>query len=204
MNSRNSRKIPKNVLIYIKARKIIKRFEGFEPNVYKDCAGHPTIGYGHKITAGEDFTGRTLSDEEASELLVLDILAKADITPYVIPGLEENQRDALTSLCYNIGVGNFSKSTVLKKVNEGDLLGAFEYFGHWRRAGGEVVKGLVKRRFAELFVFADRTLDPSDSTAPSAQWGMEPMVITDGNWGLLTPALREEAVQIYEGYKRDE
>lgn len=160
---------------------IIKRFEGFKNSVYLDSARHPTIGYGHLITSSDgDLAGRVLSEGEGEALLMADIQIKADIFPHLCVTLSQNQFDALTSLCFNIGYGNFSKSTVLQKVNAGRIVEAYEYFGHWRRAGGTVIDGLMKRRFAELFIFADKTLDPEDDRVPSIQWELSgPMEVTD-------------------------
>lgn len=190
--------------VSVGAVRLIRRFEGFRASVYEDCAGHSTIGYGHLITASEGvLAAKVLSEDEAQALLVKDIQTKADISRYVHVGLSQNQTDALTSLCFNIGYGNFSGSTVLKKVNAGETIEAYEYFGHWRRAGGKIFPGLIKRRFAELFVFADQALDPADDKLPSIQWGLEPMKITDENWLSLRADLRNEAVKIYENYTLD-
>ena len=144
--------------VSLKTVGIIKRFEGFRSSVYLDSARRPTIGYGHLITSSDgDLATRVLSEDEAQSLLMADIQIKADISPHLRVTLNENQFDALTSLCFNIGYGNFSKSTVLQKVNVGQIVEAYEYFGHWRRAGGAVIDGLMKRRFAELFIFADKS-----------------------------------------------
>ncbi|MBY0282252.1 MAG: lysozyme [Alphaproteobacteria bacterium] len=122
--------------------------------------------------------------------------------PYVSVPLTQNQFDALTSFCFNIGTERFPNIDVLKRVNEGKTIEAYEYFGHWRRAGGAIIDGLIKRRFAELFIFADKILDLEEGL-PSAQWGIAPMEITDGNWTRLRkrPWLLSEAVAIYQAYK---
>ncbi|MBM3609914.1 MAG: lysozyme [Alphaproteobacteria bacterium] len=175
------------------------RFENFSPIIYADITGNPTIGYGHLVTAGENYYG-ALNQDDALGLLVSDIESKANIMPYLGVSLEENQLDALTSLCFNIGIGNFMRSTLLQKINMEDTYGSYEYFGHWRNANGVVSTGLIKRRFAELFVFANQELDPSDDTAPSMQWGLDPMPITDENWRRIGYDLRNEAVAIYQDY----
>ena len=95
------------------ALRIIQRFENFSPSVYDDSAGNPTIGYGHLITADEDYTDVELSEDEARTLLVTDMREKSNISDYLTVDLEYYQRDALISLCFNIGIGNFSKSTLL-------------------------------------------------------------------------------------------
>ena len=68
-------------------------------------------------------------------------------------GLNQNQFDALVSLTYNIGIGAFSKSTLLKKLNAGDYKGTSNQFDVWVNAGGKRLDGLVKRRAKEKALF---------------------------------------------------
>jgi lysozyme len=67
--------------------------------------------------------------------------------------LTQNQFDALVSLSYNIGVGAFKKSTLLKKLNSGDYKGAANQFDVWVNAGGKRLAGLVRRRAIEKKLF---------------------------------------------------
>ncbi len=187
--------------------KLIKRFEYFSPTVYLDGGdkGNPTIGYGHLIKPSETthYTGKHLTEAEATALLRLDIRNEAEvpISRVLEVDLSSSQLDALTSLCFNIGQGHFESSDVLKKVNAGDTNGAYEYFNHWRRTKGVITPGLIKRRFAELFIFANKKLEASDDRVPSAQWKLPSMLVTDENWGMIGRSLRDEAVEIYEEYK---
>ncbi len=73
--------------------------------------------------------------------------------PSVTVPLNQNQFDALVSLTYNIGSGAFNNSTLLKKLNKGDYQGAADQFLVWNKAGGKVMKGLVRRREAEQALF---------------------------------------------------
>jgi len=180
--------------------RIIRHFEAFSPGVYNAGDGKRTIGYGHVITSGETLGSKPISEKEAFDLMVKDIRTRANIIPLVHTKRSQNELDALTSLCFNIGLTNFSGSEVLKKVNAGETEDAYEYFGHWRRSGSQILPGLIKRRFAELFIFADKSLDPSSSIVPSEQWGVEPMEKTDENWGRINSALRHEAVKCYQDY----
>lgn len=59
----------------------------------------------------------------------------------------------MVDLCYNIGVGNFRSSTLVKKFNAGDKQGAADEFPKWNKGGGKVMKGLQRRRWAERLVF---------------------------------------------------
>ena len=68
--------------------------------------------------------------------------------------LNQHEFDALASLIYNIGSGNFNASTLRMKLNRGDYRGAENEFWKWRKAGGRVLPGLVRRREAERVLFA--------------------------------------------------
>ena len=67
--------------------------------------------------------------------------------------LNQNQFDALVSLAYNIGTGAFNKSTLVKKLNAGDILGAADQFDVWVNAGGKRMQGRVNRRAKEKALF---------------------------------------------------
>jgi len=66
----------------------------------------------------------------------------------------QGQFDAMVSLAYNVGVGNFSSSTLLRKHKAGDYAGAKAEFARWNRAGGKVMAGLTRRRAAEAALYA--------------------------------------------------
>ena len=137
---------------------LIKHFEGLSLKPYLDVVKIPTIGYGN--TFYKDGKKVTLNDKpidetEATELL--SYVAQKDfgdkILQLVKVPLNQNQFDALVSICYNIGMGNFTKSTLLKKINQGDFRGASLEFEKWNKAGGIVLAGLVKRRLKEKALF---------------------------------------------------
>jgi lysozyme len=97
---------------------------------------------------------KPISKEEAESLLNNHInndlqsiknLIKVDTT--------KNQIEALKSFVYNVGIGNFQKSTLLKKINAGDKQGAGEEFRKWIYAGGQKLNGLIKRREEERKLF---------------------------------------------------
>ena len=67
--------------------------------------------------------------------------------------VEQCQFDALVCLAYNIGLGNFRTSTLVRKLNAGDIDGAAQQFAVWNKAGGQVMRGLVRRRAAERALF---------------------------------------------------
>ena len=67
--------------------------------------------------------------------------------------VNQNQFDAMTSLAYNIGVGAFSNSTLLKKVNAKDFTGAGNEFLKWDKSNGKPLLGLTRRRQREKELF---------------------------------------------------
>ena len=137
---------------------LIKQFEGFYSTPYLCPAGIPTIGYGNIFY--EDGTKVTLQDnpiteQRASELL--EFIANKNFGRFVnitvkVP-LNQNQFDALVSFAYNLGNGNLQQSTLLKKLNDSDYIGASLEFEKWNKSGGKVLKGLIKRRLAEKELF---------------------------------------------------
>lgn len=132
------------------AIEIIKHFEGCKLERYICPAGVPTIGYGH---TGDDLPEK-ITMKEADKLLRQDMerFYKA-VDTFVTRDITENQREALVSFTFNVGQGNLSRSTLLRLLNKGDILGAANEFPKWRKAGGKILKGLVRRRKAERELF---------------------------------------------------
>ncbi|UXO69971.1 lysozyme [Pantoea dispersa] len=130
---------------------LIKRFEGLRLEAYRDSVGIPTIGYGHThgVKIGDVITGAQADDFLREDLKV----AELTINTNAKVKLTQGQFDALASFVFNLGSGNFVKSTLLKKLNTGDYAGAADEFGKWVNAGGKKLPGLVKRRAAEREVF---------------------------------------------------
>ena len=126
----------------------IASYEGFVDHTYYDAVGVKTIGYGH--TGSDVKDDQKVTRTQARALLVKDADThwKA-IRQYIKVPISQNEADAYTSLAYNIGVGNFRRSSLLKKLNRGDYTGACKAIKSWVYAGGKKLKGLVKRREAE-------------------------------------------------------
>ncbi len=141
---------------------LIKEYEGLRLKVYKDSAGLPTIGYGHLIKPGENFAAG-ITEKQAEQMLVVDLVTAEDaVKKWVSVALSKGQFDALVSLVFNIGVGSFRKSTLLRKLIAGDVAGAAAEILKWDKVGGRVVEGLVRRWVAErkLFVGVDNPVAP--------------------------------------------
>lgn len=130
---------------------LIKRFEGLETKAYRCPAGILTIGYGHTTGVKE---GDTCTPEQAEVWLREDCqVAELTVSANVNVHLNQNQFDALVSFIFNLGSGNFVKSTLLKKLNTSDYRGAADELDRWVNAGGRKLPGLVKRRVAEKALF---------------------------------------------------
>lgn len=130
---------------------LIKSFEGFRSESYQCPAGIWTVGYG--TTRGAE-PGQRVTEAEAVTMLRADLQhVEGVLSAAVKVPVTQAQFDALCSLAYNIGCGNLTRSTLLKRLNGGDAPGAAEEFLRWNRAGGQVLVGLVRRREAERALF---------------------------------------------------
>ena len=140
-----------------KGLELIKEFEGFSANAYLDVVKIPTIGWGNTFYADgrKVKLGDQISKADALELLefVANKYFADKIFPKIKVKVSQNQFDAMVSLAYNIGLGAFLKSTLLKKINQGDFKGASLEFERWNRAGGKVLLGLTRRRLKEKALF---------------------------------------------------
>ena len=133
-------------------RTLIASFEGCVLTAYQDQRGIWSIGFGH--TGAEVVEGLMWTQEQADTALADDLArrAEAPINSYLLP-LNQNQFDALVSLVYNIGQGDFAISTVLRKLKQGDFPGAATAILMWCKVNGETDPGLLRRREAEQAVF---------------------------------------------------
>lgn len=145
-----------SLLLGVAGANLIKTSEGKVNSVYADAVGVLTVCYGH--TSPYLRKGQTYTDDEC------DMLFRSDVVKHQKPiygptnciksaPLNSNQLDALTSLTFNIGNGNFCKSTLAKKLAARDYTGASKEFSKWKYAGGRVLPGLVTRRAKEQVLF---------------------------------------------------
>ena len=131
---------------------LIKHFEGFSYTPYICPAGWRTIGYGHVIKTGENFT--SITKEEGEELLKKDILiAEISVLKNIEVPLEDYQFDALTSFTFNLGGGALQRSTLRMKVNRNEHTEAAIEFLKWVWAKGKRLRGLLIRRQAEAQLY---------------------------------------------------
>jgi len=153
--------VPENAWLAINERglEVIRQSEGLRLTSYS-LAGQWLIGYGHASTARQ---GMSISLDDADLLLQSDIrIAEEGVRRLVRVRLNENEFSALVSLAYNVGVGAFSKTQVLKRLNEGDRAGAAEAFRRLVSADIQgqrvVLAALKRRREAERALFLARPL----------------------------------------------
>jgi lysozyme len=148
---------------------LIKSFEGCHNQPYKCPADLWTIGYGRvlypdqaRLKTGERASyplraehNRLWNADEIDALLEADLQRFSDGVLRLCPAAADNQchLDAITSLAFNIGLGNLASSTLRMKYNRSDYDGAADEFLKWTKAGGKVLNGLVRRREAERALF---------------------------------------------------
>ena len=136
--------------------RLLKEFEGCKLTSYKDSVGIWTIGYG--LTSAAHIVdvkqGMTITQAQAEQYLRQ---ALGQYEEAVHKGTTHepnpNQNAAMVSLCYNIGPGNFAKSSVLREFNAKNFSKAAAAFLSWNKAGGKVLVGLSRRRQAEKKLF---------------------------------------------------
>ncbi len=160
------------------AIELIKRFEGYRRASAQLPDGRWTIGYGHTLTARE---GAEVSEADAEALLVYDLIAvQHAVNESVLAPISQNEFDALCSFAFNIGLDNFRRSQVLKRLNAGAAVQAACAMELWRKADFEgeriVVDALVRRRAAEKALF----LTPAgDAWVPAPSPMLRPVIDLD-------------------------
>lgn len=139
---------------------VLKYFESCKLEAYWDKHGKVwTIGWGE--TGPDVVPGLVITQAYA------DLRLKKRLETEFVPGVKrllkieptQGQLDAMVDLAYNIGLGNFASSTLLKLYNQGDMKGAAAQFKRWRFAGGQPLLGLYRRRVADEALFNGATGD---------------------------------------------
>ena len=130
---------------------LIKKFEGCELKAYRCAANVLTIGYGSTKGVTEDME---ITQEEAESLLQEEMHEyEGYINDMVKVPLEQHQFDAMVSWVFNLGSGNLSSLTLLKKLNNSEYDEVPAQIRRWNKAGGKVLDGLIRRREAEAKMF---------------------------------------------------
>jgi lysozyme len=142
----------------VSAAKIISQFEGLELEAYKDSANIWTIGYGstkNPFTGISVKEGDKISKETALDWLNKDIAQRQMALKKLIKvPITVNQLAALTSLAYNIGLGAFQGSTLLRLLNQrAPVQQVADQFLRWNKVNRVELKGLTNRRILERQLF---------------------------------------------------
>ena len=167
-------------------RGAIARREGTVLTAYQDSAGIWTIGTGHTSAAGEPKVtkGMKITAMYADKILSNDLAAveKAVNSAVKVP-LNQNEFDALVSLCFNIGGTAFRKSTLVRKLNAGDRKGAADQFLVWNKVtvnGKKVaLRGLTARRQDERYQFLKAVTEPAKPVVIEKPVVVEKPVVAD-------------------------
>lgn len=135
---------------------LVKHFEGYELSCYRDPAGYWTVGYGHLVRSHE--FNRLCSDPllpaEADSILRADLARElGHVHRLVEVPLRQPMLDAVGSWTFNLGVGNLSSSTMLRRINARRHCAVPDQIRRWNRAGGRVLLGLRIRREAEAWLY---------------------------------------------------
>ena len=132
-----------------------KRYEELRLNAYLCPAGVWTVGYGATgkgIGPGVVWTETQANNNLTERFIRLGEFVEGQVR---VP-INASQKAALALLTDNIGNKAFSTSTLLKKLNAGDYMGAAKQFDRWNKGGGKVLNGLTKRRAEERALFEGR------------------------------------------------
>lgn len=151
-----------NLHLSAKGADLIKAFESCQKSsgqgrfkAYVCPAGKLTIGWGHTNDHGRRFSNADVwSQQDCDNAFLEDMEHFENIVRRLVKvRLNQDQFDALVSFVYNCGEGNLTKSTLLRKINEGDFEAAAHEFSKWNKCNGQVLAGLVRRRAAEALLF---------------------------------------------------
>lgn len=132
---------------------IIKRWESCRLIAFKPIPTDSwTIGWG---ATGPGITEGLVWDQEQADADLDNRCARlaSQLRPIIKWAVTDNQFGACLSLAYNIGYGAFSNSTLLKKLNAGDIAGAADQFLAWNKSAGQFLQGLLNRRKDERNLF---------------------------------------------------
>lgn len=140
------------MIINDRARQIVMDSESLRLEAYKCPAGRWTVGYGH---TGDVKEGDRITRHQAEAILEYDLSTFEEGVRKLAPQSNGNQFSAMVSLAFNIGLGAFAKSTLLKEHLAGRHLNAAVEFGKWTYGGGQKLPGLVTRRAQEAALYLE-------------------------------------------------
>lgn len=144
-------------VIAVSGAYLVEPWESTKNQAYRDMVGIPTICAGYTVGVK---MGDYKTDEECEEILAKELTHfNSEMKKPVKVPLPEHMEVAYTSLVWNIGIGAWNSSTLLKKLNNKEYAEACKQILRWNKAGGRVVKGLQNRREAEYKVCMGENAD---------------------------------------------
>jgi len=148
---------------------LIKSFEGCVLTGYPDVGGVPTVGYGS--TGPDVYIGMKITQAEAERRLAKELEHfENGVSNLVKVAINQNEFDALVSFSFNVGLGAFQRSTLLRLLNDGterDIVSS--EFLRWNKVDGKPVEGLTRRRKAEQALFLTKVKHPQLSSSILAE-----------------------------------
>lgn len=130
------------------AATLLTGYEGYSNRAYLDGGGIATICYGETVGV---HMGQVKTRDECDRLLAQELVGyKTGMDKYIKVSVPDASETAFLTFTYNIGVGAWSKSTVVKKLNAGDLKGACNYMYKYVYVKGQYSSGLKNRRDKEV------------------------------------------------------
>ncbi|CAG8725722.1 27815_t:CDS:2 [Gigaspora margarita] len=137
--------------------KFIEEQEGFKPNFYTNSAEQKTIGYGYNCNADPQKCKQIrapISREQGEVILKRDLVEKETcVTELTKIKINPDQFSALVLFVYNLGCPYYKSTSLLNKLNSGDIKGAANEFRLYNKSNGKIMNGLIKRREAERALF---------------------------------------------------
>jgi len=133
----------------------LKGLEGFKRNAYQDSKGIWTVGHGFTFINNKPVTQSTIINIPEADKLLKQLIEELELQlfPLILVPLNQNQWDALVLFVYNIGIGHFKTSEVLKLLNQKNFYKIPLEMLKWNKCDGVVVKGLENRRETESKLF---------------------------------------------------
>ena len=135
--------------------KLIKDSEGCKLNSYKDCIGIWTLGYGQTQNIKQGMTWTQQQADEDVVITALAVLNQAVKYSPILATVNIEKLAAIADFIYNLGVGNYAKSTLKKQVDAGNWMAASSEIKKWNKAAGKELKGLTIRRVKEAHLLLE-------------------------------------------------
>ena len=134
--------------------KLIKKYEGYELTAYRCPAKIWTIGYGYTHNIKEGMVWTQQQADEALHTVALESLNTAFRLSPTLLGESIDKQAAIADFIYNLGAGNYAKSSLKLRVDQKNWVSAIHEIKKWNKANGVALAGLTRRREEEAKLLA--------------------------------------------------